>query len=157
MYFTHSISRILLSSVSFGTRMKWDELKFTVLISQVPQYFLARVKLGLISIHIVLINFISKQHQLLSCTKLDHVLNVLIRQNLTYEIVERIIMKPCKFQVYQILLKAPRPCTIFCFAFTHTGSITSHKISIGYGFSSTVENLLCFVHGPRLKTRMSKT
>ena len=63
--------------------MKRDELKFAVILSQVPQNFLARVKLGSIRVHIVLIDFISEQNQLLSRTELDHFLNVIIRQYLT--------------------------------------------------------------------------
>ena len=76
-------SHILLSGVSFGTRMKRHELKLAVLRSQVLQDFLARMKLRSIGIHIVLINFVSEQHQLLSGTKLDHLLDILISQNLT--------------------------------------------------------------------------
>ena len=70
---------VLLSSVSFCAGMKRDKLEVTVLSSQVTQDFLTRVKLGANSIHIFLINFISKQYQLLSRTELDYFLNVLIR------------------------------------------------------------------------------
>ena len=76
-------SHILLSGISFGTGMKRHELKLAVLSSQVPQDFLARMKLSSIGVHIVLINFVGEQHQLLSVTKLDHLLNILISQNLT--------------------------------------------------------------------------
>ena len=47
-----------LSGVSFRTGMKRDELKSAILVFQVPEDFFARVKLGSLSVHVVLINFI---------------------------------------------------------------------------------------------------
>ena len=50
----------LLSRVPFGTGMKRDQLKSAILVFQVPEEFFARVKLGSLRVHVVLVNFIAE-------------------------------------------------------------------------------------------------
>ena len=50
----------LLSRVPFGTGMKRDQLKSAILVSQVPKDVFARVRLGSLSVHVVLVNFIGE-------------------------------------------------------------------------------------------------
>ena len=50
----------LLACVPFGTGMKRDQLKSAILVSQVPEDFFARVKLGSLRVHVVLVDFIGE-------------------------------------------------------------------------------------------------
>ena len=50
----------LLSGVSIRTGMKRDQLKSAILVSQVPEDFFARVKLGSLRVHVILVNFIGE-------------------------------------------------------------------------------------------------
>ena len=50
----------LLACVPFGTGMKRAQLKSAILVSQVPEEFFARVKVGSLRVHVVLVNFIGE-------------------------------------------------------------------------------------------------
>ena len=48
-----TLTHNLLACVPFGTGMKRDQLKSAILVSQVPEDFFTRVKLGSLRVHVV--------------------------------------------------------------------------------------------------------